>query len=159
MKYGVGRVDDGNVSRLLVNIVLFLRIGADDLRGGPRPASQASLIAALMSADPPPVSTVQPMASPALDRLVRKCLAKSADDRWQSARDLLSELQWIADAGSQSGIPAPVASRRHRERLPWLLVGVVSALLLTSLVFTAAHLREQPAKATAVVSRRLHRRR
>ena len=114
-------------------------------------ASQASLIAALMSADPPPVSAVQPMASPALDRLIRKCLAKSPDDRWQSARDLLSELQWIAGAGSQAGIPAPVAARRRsRERLPWLLAAVASVLLLVSLIFTVVHLREQPAKTMAV---------
>ena len=105
-------------------------------------ASQANLIAALMSADPPPVSAVQPMASPALDRLVRKCLAKSPDDRWQSARDLLSELQWIADAGSQAGISAPVAAqRRSRERLPWLVAGGVSVLFLVSLIFTVAHLQ------------------
>ena len=88
-------------------------------------SSQASLIAALMSTDPPPVSMAQPMASPALDRVVRKCLAKSPDDRWQSARDLLSELQWIAESGSQAGIPAAVAARRYgNQRLPGLLAAV-----------------------------------
>src|SRR5271157_1047316 len=114
-------------------------------------ASQASLITALMSADPPPVSAAQPMATPALDRLIRKCLAKSPDDRWQSARDLLSELQWIGETGSQAGIPAPaLTERRNRQRLPWLVAGAIAALFLVSLVFTVAHLREQPAKALAV---------
>ena len=114
-------------------------------------ASPASLITALMSADPPPVSAAQPMASPALDRLIRKCLAKSPDDRWQSARDLLSEMQWIAEAGSQAGIPAPAAAQRHnRQRLPWLVACAVAALFLVSLVFTVAHLREKPVKALAV---------
>jgi serine/threonine protein kinase len=60
-------------------------------------SSHASLIVAVMSATPPRVSTIQPMASPALDRVVRRCLAKSPDDRWQSAGDLLSELEWITD--------------------------------------------------------------
>ena len=87
-------------------------------RKGFEGSSQASLIAAVMSTNPPPVSTIQPMASPALDRVVRKCLAKSPDDRWQSAGDLLSELEWIADSGSSAGIPAPVAAkRRSRERM------------------------------------------
>ncbi|MGP8247094.1 MAG: protein kinase domain-containing protein [Bryobacteraceae bacterium] len=114
-------------------------------------SSQASLITALMSADPPPVSAAQPMASPALDRLIRKCLAKSPDDRWQSARDLLSELQWIAEAGSQAGIPTHVAAQRHnRQRLPWLVAGAVAALFLVSLVFTVAHLRERPTKSLVV---------
>jgi serine/threonine protein kinase len=114
-------------------------------------ASQASLITALMSSEPPLVSSVQPMASPALDRVIRNCLAKSPDNRWQSARDLLSELQWIAEAGSQAGIPAPVAAhRRRRELLPWLVAAAVSLLLLASLFFTVAHLREQPVKANVV---------
>src|SRR5499427_81084 len=47
-------------------------------------ASQASLITAIMSADPPAVSSVVPMSPPALDRVVRKCLAKDPEDRWQS---------------------------------------------------------------------------
>jgi Tol biopolymer transport system component len=50
--------------------------------------SQASLVTAIMSTEPPPLSTVQPLTPPALDRLVSRCLAKAADDRWQSARDL-----------------------------------------------------------------------
>ena len=81
-------------------------------------SSSASLIAAVMSTNPPPVSTIQPMATPALDRLVRKCLAKSPDDRWQTAGDLLSELEWITESGSNAGIPAPLAAkRRNRERI------------------------------------------
>jgi Tol biopolymer transport system component/predicted Ser/Thr protein kinase len=97
-------------------------------------SSHASLIAAVMSANPPPVSAIQPMASPALDRLVRKCLAKSPDDRWQSAGDLLSELEWISETGSQAGIPAPVAARRrNRERLAWIAAGLAATLLLVSL--------------------------
>jgi Tol biopolymer transport system component len=50
--------------------------------------SQASLVAAIMSTEPPPLSTVQPLTPPALDRLVARCVAKDADDRWQSSRDL-----------------------------------------------------------------------
>src|ERR1039458_10277182 len=75
-------------------------------------SSEASLIAAVMAVNPPPVSTIQPMASPALDRVVRRCLEKSPDDRWQTAGDLLSELKWIAETGSAAGIPPPVAAKR-----------------------------------------------
>ena len=104
-----------------------------------------------MSTNPPPVSTIQPMASPALDRLVRKCLAKSPDDRWQTAGDLLSELEWITESGSNAGIPAPVAAkRRNRERMCKLAAGLAAVLLLASLVWIATHLPEQPAPAAAV---------
>ena len=80
--------------------------------------SQASVIAAILERDPPPISSLQPMAPPALDRVVKICLAKDPDDRWQTAHDLAGELQWIAEAGTQAGVPAPVVSRRMvRERL------------------------------------------
>ncbi len=106
-------------------------------------SSQASLIAAVMSVNPPPVSTMQPMASPALDRIVQKCLAKSSDDRWQNAGDLKSELEWIAEGGSKAGIPTPLAARRHhRERLAWILAGLTGALFLASL--TVAYMQKKP---------------
>jgi Tol biopolymer transport system component len=101
--------------------------------------SQASLIAAILTAEPPPVSTVQPMTPPALDRVVRTCLAKDPDERWQSAHDVASELKWIAQ-GSQAGAPATaaggaVSKRRERERIAWV---IAAAGLLASLALAAA---------------------
>ena len=52
--------------------------------------SQASLIGAILKDDPPPITTNAPLASPLLNHIVKRCLAKEADDRWQSARDALS---------------------------------------------------------------------
>jgi Tol biopolymer transport system component len=112
-------------------------------------SSHASLIAEVMSTNPPPVSTIQPMASPMLDHIVQRCLAKSPDDRWQSAGDLQSELEWIREAGSKAGIPVPVAARRRsRERLAWIVAGLAGTALLASL--TAAYLRKRPAEAAEV---------
>jgi Tol biopolymer transport system component/tRNA A-37 threonylcarbamoyl transferase component Bud32 len=109
-------------------------------------ASQASLIAAVMTTAPPPVSTLQPMASPALDRLVRRCLTKSPDDRWQCAGDLLSDLEWIAETGAEAGVPAPVAARRRsRERMAWLAAGVAAALLVAAAAWITLHPPTQPA--------------
>jgi hypothetical protein len=103
--------------------------------------SQASLISAIMKEDPAPISTVQPMTPPALDRVVRTCLAKDPDDRWQSAGDLRSELKWIA-GGSQAGMPAPVVTRRgNRERLAWAVAGIA----LLAAVAAGAMLLKRPA--------------
>ncbi|MCZ6650112.1 MAG: serine/threonine-protein kinase [Acidobacteria bacterium] len=76
--------------------------------------SQAALIAAIMERDPPSVVAAQPMLPPTLDRLVQTCLAKDPDDRRQSMHDVLLDLRWIKDAGSQAGVPAPVTRRRRR---------------------------------------------
>ena len=56
-------------------------------------SSQASLIAQIMSADPEPLSKFQPMTPALLERVIRRCLAKNPAQRWQSARDLLTQLQ------------------------------------------------------------------
>ncbi|MCH5375871.1 MAG: protein kinase, partial [Planctomycetes bacterium] len=95
--------------------------------------SHASLIASIMGTTPPPVSQVKPLTPPGLDRLIKKCLEKDPDDRWQSARDLADELRWIAQSGSQAGIPAPLsAKRRLRVRLAWgiAMVAIVAASAL-----------------------------
>ena len=88
--------------------------------------SKTSLIAAILSTQPPPISSVQPVMPPALDHVVRKCLEKDPDDRWQSAHDVASELRWIGDAGSQAGVPTTLSLRRRsRERLAWALASVL----------------------------------
>jgi eukaryotic-like serine/threonine-protein kinase len=59
--------------------------------------NRASLIAAILSSEPQPMAALQPMTPPALARVVKKCLAKDRDERWQSASDLASELNWIVE--------------------------------------------------------------
>ena len=58
--------------------------------------SQASLIGAILDHEPPPVTTYQPVSPPLLDEIVARCLAKNPDDRWQSARDLKRQLEWVS---------------------------------------------------------------
>jgi eukaryotic-like serine/threonine-protein kinase len=62
--------------------------------------STASLIAAILTSEPQPITTIQSMAPPALDRVVKNCLAKDRDDRWQTAHDLMVELKWMAEGNS-----------------------------------------------------------
>ncbi|MCZ6778564.1 MAG: protein kinase [Acidobacteria bacterium] len=102
--------------------------------------SQASLIAAIMTTNPAPISTLQPLTPPALDRVVQRCLAKDPDDRWQSAKDLGSELKWVAEAGSQAGVAAPLSVRRRvRSRIAWSLVALLAAV---SVFVSIAYYRE-----------------
>ncbi|MEE9231078.1 MAG: protein kinase, partial [Acidobacteriota bacterium] len=102
--------------------------------------SQASLIAAIMKTEPPAISTLQPVTPPALDRVVQRCLAKEPDERWQTASDLGSELKWVAEAGSQAGVAAPVSVRRRvRSRIAWSLVVLLAAV---SAFVSVAYYRE-----------------
>src|ERR1700686_4322939 len=72
--------------------------------------SQASVIAKILETDLPPISSLQPMSPPALDRVVKRCLAKEPEKRWQTASDLCEELKWIAEGGAQVGLaPTPAA--------------------------------------------------
>src|ERR1700687_2252784 len=73
--------------------------------------ASASVISAIMSSDPQPISSLQPMTPPALDRVVKRCLAKETDERWQSANDLTNELKWIAEGGSQVGLAPTLAAK------------------------------------------------
>jgi serine/threonine-protein kinase len=74
--------------------------------------SQASLIAAILEREPPAMSSLQPMTPPALDRVVKRCLAKDPDDRWQTTRDLEVQLKWIVEGGSQvASVPSPPVTR------------------------------------------------
>jgi eukaryotic-like serine/threonine-protein kinase len=90
--------------------------------------SRASLIAAILTAEPAPLTILQPMTPANLERLVKKCLAKDRDDRWQSASDLASELRWMAEAASQ---PEAVEAKQTRwNRAAWLLAAVAAIAMV-----------------------------
>ncbi|HEV2494922.1 MAG TPA: protein kinase [Terriglobia bacterium] len=103
--------------------------------------TSASVIAAILEREPAPITSLQPMTPPALERVIKTCLAKDPEERFQSAHDLKLQLQWIAEAGSQAGVPAPVVARRkNRERVAWAVAGalaVLAALLAVGFVLRA----------------------
>ncbi len=100
--------------------------------------SQLSLASAILEKDPEPISVVQPLTPPALEQMVRTCLAKEPDDRFQSAHDLKLQLQWIAAGGSRVGAPAVVTSSRKKKFVAltaalaagWLVAASAGALVL-----------------------------
>lgn len=110
--------------------------------------NQATLIAAIMDREPEPMVVHERMIPPMLERVVRKCLAKDPDDRWQTASDLKSELQWVLESGSQAAMPAPVVEHRRRNaRLGWILAAAFATALAAFAVF---HYRTAPAPAVAI---------
>jgi serine/threonine protein kinase len=93
----------------------------------------ASTIAAILAAEPQPVSTIQPLTPSALDQIVRTCLAKDPDERWQSSGDVARQLRWIS-RGSQGTVPSASTANRQRP-LVWagiVLLAAVAAFLFGS---------------------------
>lgn len=95
--------------------------------------SQAGVIAAILKADPPrlPAIEIPAAAERALDRLLKKSLAKRPDDRWQSAADLADELKWIDAERARPAVAADVTaatvSPRARTRERWWMVSTAAA--------------------------------
>ena len=98
-----------------------------------------SVAASILEKEPDPIRTVQPLTPASLERVIRKCLAKDPDERWQSAGDLASELRWIAD-GTASGTHAATQFARGRgmrvsEWLAWMFCAMaIIAVIVLSLV-------------------------
>ena len=118
--------------------------------------SQASLIAAILKEDPRPVTALAPSASPALDRLVERCLAKDPDERWHSASDLGHELRAILDGTSVAAAPVPASTKpggaAGRERLAWTVTAVLAvvAAVLGWLAFRSSPVPDRTALAFEV---------
>jgi len=97
--------------------------------------TQLSVASAILEKEPAPISATKPLTPPALDFSIRKCLAKTPDDRWQSAADLKSELNWIVESGSQAVAPVSVVTeRKRRERVAWIAAAISAIALVAVLV-------------------------
>jgi len=95
--------------------------------------SQLSVASAILEKDPEPIAAVRPLTPPAMEHVVRTCLAKEPDDRFQSAHDLKLQLRWIATGGSQVGDPAVISSKPKKTA-----VSVIAALVAGWVLAAAA---------------------
>ena len=126
-----GRKVDARTDLFAVGVVLY------EMVTGRRPfagESRASVTAAILSSDPPPMSALQPVTPPALERVVNRCLAKNPDDRWKTARDLGWELKSIAEEGAHA---ANVVRERKRGAMlvgALIVAGLVAAVSVAALI-------------------------
>jgi eukaryotic-like serine/threonine-protein kinase len=116
-----------------------------ELLTGQRPfegQSPSSVMAAILATKPRPLEELVPLTPPALERIVTRCLAKDPEDRWQSARDIASELQWVTQGGSRVGLPAVVSGRRRiRESVAW---GGFAVATMVAIAFAVGWARRAP---------------
>jgi len=97
--------------------------------------SRASLIAKILAFEPPPITSLQPMTPRALDRVVRTCLAKNRDDRFQTAHDVVLQLRWIRDDVSQPDTAVPAVRRRiRREHVAWSIAAAIAVIAIAGIL-------------------------
>jgi eukaryotic-like serine/threonine-protein kinase len=111
-------------------------------------SSNATLIASIIGQEPISISTVIPATPPLFERLVKKCLSKEPRKRWQSVSDLSDELRWIAQGGSQIGLPAQIAAKR---RFKFGLARVIGAAAILSTAVFAYLFYAEKSKAEPVI--------
>ncbi len=95
--------------------------------------TKTSLIAAIVSSEPKPIRDLQPLTPPAFEHVVEKCLAKDPDQRWQSASDVASELEWISGASTIEQSTGEQRRRKGRQR-----AGIITTAALAVMAAAAA---------------------
>jgi eukaryotic-like serine/threonine-protein kinase len=121
--------------------VLYEMLSGQKAFSGRNPAS---VIGAILHTDPPSITSLQPLAPPELERIVRKCLAKDPEDRWQSARDLADALKWIAQGSSAARAAVPASRKRPAWRALAVNVLVAAAAAALGLLVAGRSARERP---------------
>jgi hypothetical protein len=102
-------------------------------------SNPASVIAAIIEREPSPPAGLDDSLPPGFERAVMRCLAKDPDQRWQSASDLRSELEWIAEGGSRTDVPATAGRGpvRLRPWVGWIAVAALAAVAAAGLALVS----------------------
>jgi len=106
-----------------------------EMATGKRPfegKTQASVVGAILAVEPPPVSSLQTTAPAALDVIVRLCLAKDPDERFQSIHDVKLQLQLLAESSSSAASSTQVLTRKIRTA--WIALGAAASALVLAIV-------------------------
>jgi hypothetical protein len=126
-----GREIDARTDIFAFGVMVFEMIAGRRPFGG---NTRASVMAAIVGAEPLSLADLQPSTPPMLERLIDRCLAKDVELRWQTARDLATELRWFAETRpDKAAVAIPPAHWNRRT----VIVGGVAALAVIVAAFTA----------------------
>ena len=133
-----GRIDDRTDIFAFGALLYELATGQRAFEGTDR----GDLIVKILDRNPPPLAQ-RVVVPEAFDRVVRKCLAKDPDERWQSAHDLLDELKWIAAMPPSAGL-APSAPKARARLVALLAAGAATIAALAAAAGYVASPAKQP---------------
>ena len=137
-----GREVDGRSDIFSLGAVLYEMVTGKKAFEG---KSQFSVASAILEKEPPPISAVQPLTPIALDRTIRKCLAKRSDERWQSASDLATQLGWMTDISGSGVAATPGVSASRMGWSSWAVSGALGLLLIGAVALWLSAGRKVPA--------------
>jgi eukaryotic-like serine/threonine-protein kinase len=106
--------------------------------------SHLSVASAILQKEPPALGTIHPASPPGLDYVIRTCLAKDPDERFQTTHDVKLQLNWLR----QTGTTAQASEERPRRSKLIdfaLAAAVVAAILFAVLFFTRVTTKSGPA--------------
>ena len=106
--------------------------------------TRASLLGAILKDVPPRISSVQPVAPLALDRIVSTCLAKDPDDRYQSAGDLLRDLKWVVSGSSDGAAATDVTPPARSSRVAWMVAALSTIAMIATMAIALRRAGDVP---------------
>jgi eukaryotic-like serine/threonine-protein kinase len=114
--------------------------------------SHLSVVSAILEREPEAMATVQPLAPRELEQVVKGCLAKDPDDRWQSAHDVARQLKWISESGSHQGMAAYPGAGKTRRTRGLAALAVAGWALLALALLVGGWLWHRPEPASTVIA-------
>ncbi|HTW60096.1 MAG TPA: protein kinase [Terriglobales bacterium] len=94
--------------------------------------TSAETMTAILKEDPPELSTLSKPISPAMDRVVRRCLEKKPLQRFQSARDLAFNLEGVSGISSSSSTAVIAVPSKSRKRALAIAVGALALIVVAA---------------------------
>lgn len=136
-----GRVADHRSDIFALGAILYEMVSGKRAFQGD---TAADTLSAILKEDPPELNAINPRVSPALEGIVRHCLEKNPNERFQSSRDIAFDLELLSDSSSSSRV-APLAPLRSRRK--WWIAAMSAVLLLLisyAMVFLAGRHSSKP---------------
>ncbi|MGA2369847.1 MAG: protein kinase [Candidatus Korobacteraceae bacterium] len=136
-----GKVADARSDIFSFGAILYEMVGGQRAFKGD---SSVETMNAILKEDPPDLSTTKQPVSPALDRVIRRCLEKSSEERFHSARDVAFALEAVVAPSTTSGGAAAVASEQPSRWPLRFAVGVAALAVLAAFGYFAGSRQLKP---------------